>query len=196
MTTENKPLSAACVPAFTTLRGIGTLKVGGDTWPAFIVTNVNSKPGCPAGISVKDDDVVVVKQEDIIGTPPDRYGLTYGALLVPYKYHLTGSKSFTSSASVGGYAGFRQDKTGLIGVALQYIVFLGASSIPVAQTSNGQSTTQNMAGVSYGVGILGTIKEKFNMGVVFGADRVNSNAGYENNGKPWIAVEIGYAFSN
>jgi len=195
MTSTDKHLTAACVPAFTTLRGIGTLKVGADITPAFIVTGLNGAGEC-GDKKVKVNDVVLVKQEDINGTPPDRYGLTYGALLVPFKYHLGGSKSFTSSASVGGYIGFRQDRSGKTGLALEYIGFLGAATVPVAQNVNGQSSTQNMSGVTYGVGILGTVKGSFHMGVVFGADRVNASAHYEDNGKPWLAVEIGYAFSD
>lgn len=196
MTTAEKTLSSACAPAFSTLRGIGTLKIGSNIQPAFIVTNVSDKPGCPSNTVVKVEDVVVVNQDDLDSTPPDRYGLTYGTLLVPYKYHLAGSKSFTGSTSVGGYLGFRQDRSGITGLALQYIAFLGASNVPVTQTSNGQSSTLDMFGVSYGLGILGTVKGDFHMGIVVGADRVNKNAGYENNGKGWVAVEIGYSFSN
>ena len=195
MTSADKHLSDACVPAFSTLRGIGTLKVGADISPAFIVTKVIGSGAC-GDKKVRENDVVLVKQEDVNSTPPDRYGLTYGALLVPFKYHLNGSKSFTGSSSVGGYIGFRQDRSGNTGLALEYIGFLGAATVPVAQNVNGQSTTQNMSGVTYGVGILGTVKGSFHMGVVFGADRVNASAHYEDNGKPWLAVEIGYAFSN
>jgi len=200
MTTEPKAVSAACLPAFSTLRGIGTLKIVGnaDTQPGFVVTNVGSDGNrCDPSKTVKQGDIVVVSQADIDGTPPDRYGLTYGGLLVPYKYHAAGSKSFTGNTSVGGYIGWRQDRSGMTGLALQYVLFLGAASIPVTQTSAaGQSTTQNMSGVSYGVGILGTVKGAFHMGFVVGADRVNKNAGYEDNGKTWVAVEIGYAFSD
>jgi hypothetical protein len=195
MTAEAKTLSAACVPAYSTLRGIGTLKIGTETRPAFVVTNVSKSAGCNTGI-VNENDVVVLNQADIDSTPPDRYGLTYGALLVPYKYHLGGSKTFTGNTSVGGYVGFRQDRTGVMGIALEYIAFLGASAVPVAQNTNGQSTTQNLSGVSYGLGIIGNVKGAFHMGVVVGADRVNPNAGYVDNGKPWVAVELGYSFSN
>jgi len=198
MTSEPKRTSAACLPAFSTLRGIGTLKIDGDTQPGFIVTNVvtDETGRCEASKVVKQGDIVTVSQVDIDGTPPDRYGLTFGALLVPYKYHVAGSKSFTGNTSVGGYLGWRQDRSGMIGLALQYVVFLGGASVPVTQTSNGESTTQDMSGVSYGVGIIGTVKGAFQMGVVVGADRVSKNAGYEDNGKTWLAVELGYAFSN
>lgn len=34
------------------------------------------------------------------------------------------------------------------------------------------------------------------VGVVIGADRVSKESKYPDNGKAWIAVTIGYAFSN
>ena len=198
MTADKRTATAACAPAFTTFRGIGNLQVGGQPQPAFIVTAVGGDKDRCAGAAplVAEKDIVIIKQTDIVGTPPDRYGLTYGMLLVPFKYHFTGDKDFTGSTSVGGYLGFRQDKSGLTGLAAQYVVFLGATSVEVAQTVDGQSTSQNLTGVSYGVGILGTVKGDFHMGVVLGADRVNKNAGYKDNGKAWLAVSLGFAFSN
>jgi hypothetical protein len=203
MTQEKRPVSAVCLPAHTRLRGIGNLKIDNDTAPAFTVVFVPSaavpdkKDQCTAPAqSVGAGDVVVIKQDDLTSTPPDRYGLTYGTLLVPFKYHFVGDKSFSAESSVGGYLGWRQDRTGFTGLALQYVVFLGATSISVLQTTNGSTNSQNMTGVSYGLGLLGTVKGNFHMGIVIGADRVNSSANYANNGKLWGAVSLGYAFSN
>lgn len=198
MTAPQRVATPACLPAFTTMRGIGTLDVDGQTQPAFIVTAVATDPAkrCRDNPVVSQGDVVVVEPDELVGTPPDRYGLTYGTLMVPFKYHMRGEKRFSAGASVGGYMGFRQDRSGKTGLATQYIVFLGATSVAVPQTVDGSTTTQNMAGVSYGIGMLGTLKDSFQMGLVLGADRVNSSAGYKDNGKPWLAVSLGYSFSN
>lgn len=205
MTKEDKPVTHACAPAFTTLRGIGTLSVVKEdgtkiTAPAFVVTlvgPVGNNDVCGKDVvKVKLEDVVVIAQSDIDSMPPDRYGLTFGTLIVPFKYHLGGSESFTGSASVGGYLGYRQEKSGFWGLDVQYVAFMGASNVPVSKTTNGTTTTENMFGVSYGIGILGTVKDSFHMGIILGADRVNSSADYIDNGKPWIAVELGYSFSN
>jgi hypothetical protein len=203
MTAANRVATAACAPAFTTFRGIGSLLVDSKEQPAFIVTAVPSptadgkKDRCAdASARLAVDDIVVIPYPEITSTPPDRYGLTYGTLLVPFKYHLRGDKDFTGGTSLGGYVGFRQDKSGLTGLAAQYVVFLGAASVAVPQTVGGNTVTQNMAGVSYGVGILGTVKDNFHLGVVLGADRVNASAGYKDNGKAWLAVSLGFAFSN
>jgi hypothetical protein len=197
MTSANKTVTDACAPAFTTLRGIGVLKFADQVQPAFVVASVPAQAGpCTAANIVKADDVVLIKQDDITGTPPDRYGLTYGTLLVPFKYQLSGDKSFAGRSSLGGYMGYRQDRSGLTGLAVQYVAFLGGASVPVQQTVDGKTVTQEITGVSYGLGLIGTIKENFQMGVILGADRVSKNAGYVNNGKPWLAVSLGFAFSN
>jgi hypothetical protein len=207
--TKAPPTSGdACAPAFTTFKGIGTIRVDNRDVPAFVVTSVpdeaeiakNEKAHrvrCTvANQVVAMDDIVVIEQGQIAGTPPDRYGLTFGTMLVPYKYQIKGDKSFASKATVGGYLGFRQDKSGRTGLALQYVGFVGAATVPVAQTVDGKAITQQLAGVSYGVGMLGTVKGTFEMGMVIGADRVSKSANYVNNGKPWLAVSLGFAFSN
>lgn len=202
MISDKKTLTLVCVPQYFTLKGIGKLSVkldpAKDSKPenAFVVTGVESKnidrTLCEGTTTIALGEVVVFAPNDIVSTPPNRYGLTYGTLMVPYKYHI-GSKNFSSSASVGGYLGFRQENS-LIG--LQWIGFMGVGQIPVTQNVNGEDKTQNLTGVSYGIGLLGTVKDKFHMGVILGADRVNPGSGYKDSGKPWIAVELGYAFSN
>lgn len=128
-------------------------------------------------------------------TPPTWLGLSYGTLFIPYKYH-TKSKDFTAGTTVGGYIGYRAYGS-VLGLEIQPIAFLGASPIPVdTLDENGQSSSENHFGVSYGFGFLGSIKNNFNMGMVVGFDRINKSVGYENNGKLWIAVQLGYVFSN
>jgi hypothetical protein len=196
----DKPVTNGCAPAFTTFKGIGRLKIGSEEHPAFVVSFVAPDEGgrCAkaAGTLVKVNDVVVVRRAAMVGTPPDRYGLTYGTLLVPYKMQLQGDRGLSGKASLGGYLGFRQDRSGITGLALQYVVFAGASSISVAQNVDGVPITQDLTGLSYGVAILGTVKDSFQLGVVVGADRVNRSANYANNNKPWIALSLGFDFSN
>lgn len=217
---ESNNTEVACAPAFTTFKGIGRLKVGNDQMAAFTVTGVPAVVVAPAAAAsavqgspsatpptaaatyaceanaalLREGDIVTIKDAMLTGVMPDRYGLTYGTLLVPYKYQLGGDKSFASKASVGGYLGFRQDRSGWSGLALQYVGFIGAATVPVSQTIDGQSQVQQISGVSYGLGILGTVKSEFQMGLVIGADRVSKNANYVNNGKPWIALSLGFAF--
>lgn len=196
----DKPVSEACAPAFTTFKGVGKLRVGNEELPAFLITFVASDRGnrCKdSGLPlVRADDMVVVRSSLLTATPPDRYGLTYGTLIVPYKMQLKGDRGTSGSASLGGYLGWRQDRSGITGLALQYVFFAGGASIPVVQNVDGQPVNQDVTGLSYGVALLGTVKDTFQLGLVLGADRVNRNVKYANNNKPWVAFSLGFDFSN
>jgi hypothetical protein len=143
--------------------------------------------------------VIRVTSQQLQDSPPDRLGLAFGLLTVPLKYHLTGAKDITGSASVGPYVGYRTDNEGY-GYGITFIGFLAASNISVpTQTSTGNppsdsQSTHNLFGLSYGVGAVATIKGSFQAGLVIGADRVSKSENYQYNGKPWLAVMIGYDF--
>jgi hypothetical protein len=136
--------------------------------------------------------VLNITKDQLDRVPPDRLGPSYGALVVPYKYHFNGSKEFSGNSTIGSYLGLRIGKESL-GFAFQPIGFVGAAVIPVTQS--GTNSTQTFAGFTYGGGFLFDIKDAFHAGIVLGFDQVSPSANYKDNGKPWIAIEIGYAFS-
>lgn len=185
-------LTWACAPAFTTFKGVGTRQVENEVHPEFKVTYV-PKEGTQACGSplVAVDDTVLVSPKTISGTPPDRFGLTYGVLFVPYKRQIKGEGELYSKASVGGFLGYRQEKSGW-GLGLQYVVFGGVAPIEVTQAVDGKQTSQTLMGLSYGFGVLGMVKGEFPVGLVLGFDRVNKSAGYRYNDRPWIALSFGY----
>jgi hypothetical protein len=134
-----------------------------------------------------------VPKEALQRSPPNRYGLTYGLLAVPFKYQLTGPKEFTGSATVGPYFGYRTMSSSR-GYGISYIAFLGYSNISVTQVVNGESKSQNLASIGYGIGAVATVKGNFQLGAVLGFDHVSKDSDYKYNNKPWLAVEFGYSF--
>jgi hypothetical protein len=124
----------------------------------------------------------------------ERFGYTYGALVIPYKYHIEGSNSFEGNSTVGPYFGFRYEKKNH-GVAVKPIIFLGAAVIKVNKTdADGNNDDDNVAGLSYGLGLIAEFKSEFQIGVVAGQDRVSNGSDYEDNGKWWIAGALGFSF--
>jgi hypothetical protein len=123
-----------------------------------------------------------------------RVGWDYGALVVPFKMQLSDGKPFTGSASVGGYLGYRFPlfDTGLV---FSPVAFAGASNILTSATTGGKTTSQTVAGISYGFGLITDVKDGFQAGVIYGYDHVNSAQPYLYNNKPWISFEIGYSFA-
>lgn len=178
-----------CLPAGTRIWGVGNYKSTGILFRTGKATQ--SCDGTPKPIPTNSQ--ILIGNTDINPPAPNRSGLTYGVLAVPFKFHVTGKKDFTGSSTVGPYLGYRADPEGTLGFGVSFVAFLGAANIAVPQAGSSTST-QNLAGFSWGVGAIGTVKGNFQLGGVLGFDRVSANANYEYNGKPWVALEFGYSF--
>lgn len=186
-----------CLPAGTYLRGLGKSDDDGllVILNNFYFKGYNPVKDCKNSNEIPQDLPLVISKGDLAKYPFDRYGWTYGGLVVPYKYHFSGSKNFDGNATVGPYFGYRIDKNSYLGIGFKVIGFLGASAIKVNQNVDGKETEQSLAGFSYGGGILGEIKKEFQLGLVLGVDRVSSSSNYEDNEKLWGAISLGYSFS-
>jgi hypothetical protein len=123
-----------------------------------------------------------------------RIGFDYGALLVPFKFQLGGAKNFSGAASIGPYVGYRIP-LGDVAV-FNPVAFAGASAISASTTdASGNTSTEALAGFSYGFGTIMRVKDSFSIGVILGADHVDSSAHYAYNDKWWASFEIGYSFA-
>ena len=182
-----------CIPAKTPLRGLSDLTKD-DGLTVRLDKVYGSYKDCNDDKTEIKNIPIQLTEEVVTKNGPNRYGITYGGLVVPFKYHPSGSKEFKGGSTVAPYLGYRFDRNDW-GLGLKLVGFLGGSIVSIEQDVNGETKTQNLAGFSYGVGIIGTIKGEFQMGVVFGVDQVSESANYKDNGKVWIAVGIGFSFS-
>lgn len=201
LSAQEKTAIYACAPRNTELRGAGTVEIDNKTYPIFVVKNVSLEmedlATCPVVDSrVLRGQIVALSVNEIVSIPPSRYGVTYGTLLIPFKYQIQGDKSFYGGSTLGGYVGYRQDRTFITGMSAQYILFVGGTSVPVVQSVDGRDVEQQLIGVSYGIGLLARVKQNFQIGFVVGADKVSQASNYVNNGKLWVAVSLGFSFSN
>ncbi len=139
--------------------------------------------------------------------PPNRYGLTYGGLVVPFKFQLTGKKEVKPSASAAPYMGYRFGFESR-GIELDAVGFAGLGVVEgkkkeTTQTTDGQgqtttksdTDTSQLASFSYGFGLIGVIKGGFQFGAVLGFDHAGNGQGFKYNDKPWLALEIGYSWT-
>jgi hypothetical protein len=144
-------------------------------------------------LSIGETDEFYVDADDLGAA--NREGWDYGTLVIPFKYQVTGKNALQSSASLGAYLGYRFSWR-LMGWTVRPVAFAGLSEIPTSQaTNNGKTTSQTVAGLSYGLGLVGTVKDSFNVGLVVGFDHVNSVQAYPYQDKPWISLAIGYSFT-
>jgi len=149
--------------------------------------DLSSSPPLPPGTPVYID-ADVAKHADY------RVGFDYGLLAVPFKMQMTGKQSFSGSATLGGYIGYRIPLTDL-GFEFSPVLFAGASNITVPTAPGSKSPTETAAGFSYGGGFIGRVKESIQVGLVVGFDHVDSAQPYAYNDKPWLSLEIGYSFA-
>lgn len=122
-----------------------------------------------------------------------RAGWEYGALAVPFKFQLSKGGTVTSQTSVGPYLGFRVPITDSI--VFSPVGFVGAAPITVSEKTGNTTSSHELAAITYGGGLLFTIKDSFQAGLIFGADHVDSNAGYPYNDKLWVSFALGYSFA-
>ncbi len=64
---------------------------------------------CDGKTEDADGDPLRMTLTDVQNGHPNRYGLAYGGLVVPFKFQLTGAHQLTGSATVGPYLGWRFD---------------------------------------------------------------------------------------
>lgn len=194
------PKESVCIPARTGMKGVAYTH---DNKKMKVRLLDSKKEGCettpPTGtslVSLQSDRLVEVDVSD--GAPFSRYGWSYGTLLVPYKYTQGGSKSFKGNTSLGAYLGRRFDANELWdGIQLNVVGFMGATTAEAKTVDDaGETKSENLIGVSYGGGLIFTIKDGFQSGVIIGKDRFGSagDQKIEDAGKTWVAIAIGFDF--
>lgn len=88
--------------------------------------------------------------------------------------------------------------TGSSGVDLSSTFCLPANTPVIGldskYTTGTPPSSETVAGLSYGIGLMGTIKDSFNISLVFGADHASSKT-YQYQDKPWASFAPGYSFT-
>jgi hypothetical protein len=120
----------------------------------------------------------------------NRFGWTYGALVVPFKFY-TGEREFSAGATVGPYLGYRlYDRQGSSSV-----LALGIGLATVDVTTNnpdGTASSSNTTGMSAALAYLLEIKGVFRVGAVAGADYFSRSQNIATSGKLWLGLSFGY----
>jgi hypothetical protein len=207
-TLRDDPSKKICIPAYSRLRGMSKATAAGLMVTARRETYLPDYPWerkpekhCAHPVTGQDEfsqhqtEAIIIDKKDVDSLPANISGLSYGLLVVPFKYHLSGSRDFKGSGSIGPYAGYKSESSAW-GASVEIVGFGGLSSVPVEDVVDGKPKTTDVSAFSYGAGVIGRIRDNFQLGVIIGADRVGKSSNYPDNGKAWIAISVGYAFSN
>jgi hypothetical protein len=136
-----------------------------------------------------------------------RRGFVYGVLTTPYKYYPS-DKQFEAGLPIGPYLGWRIGQSGVGGtfVAALTLGSVKASTLepdPSDSTKTRVTGSTNVMAMSGAVGLVFDITRNsatspFKVGLLVGQDFVNDtpNIRYDHNRKRWMAVQIGYDFTD
>ena len=156
--------------------------------------------GCVPKKSPQSNESANVPISSLDGTGYARDGWTYGALLLPYKFH-TRDNEFSPAGQIGPYVG-RSYTVGSFGIKVIGTIAYGPITTNNGNTSaaNGTATVKTINGLALGLGLIGTITKgpsPFQFGLVVGRDKVSASdkGAYPYTGKGWIGLQLGYDFT-
>jgi hypothetical protein len=183
-------------------------KAGEDDRELTVVTGTDPawyKLGCRA---LENGSKHSVLASELMESGAKRKGYAFGFLTMPYKYYPS-DKSFVTGVPIGGYLGWRSGQAGS-GMTMAAAVTLGsvkANTVdPIQRDAAGNKLVTGSADVAalslaFG-GMFDLLKsptaKPFKAGVFVGWDYVNNEPSidYRHNRKPWIAIQIGYDFTD
>ena len=149
---------------------------------------------CPVGETVTNDVTYKFDKGVLDKIDVSRFGPTYGALIVPFKFHFSDHKIDASSAVLGyfGYEGW------LTGASSAIFLAAGMSAVNIPTTdASGTATNQTKAALTAAVGVNWTFgtTSLWKGGVLVGWDWAGKNVGYDQyEHKPWLSVSLGIGF--
>ncbi|RSZ59865.1 hypothetical protein HF313_14145 [Massilia atriviolacea] len=207
----NETNKTVCIPAGFPLRGLGLVTDQGAPVKLRALNQERFDKDAALYKLCDDDELkdgeTMTPLKDAIGAPliieqrtnamytATSNGLTYGALFVPFKYQLGGSKDFKGAVSVGPYAGYKLESANWA-AGLEMVGFAGLGMVKGERIKDGKPITEEIAAFSYGGALIGRIKRDIQIGLVLGQDRASKSSQYKDQGKWWLALSIGFPFSN
>ena len=113
---------------------------------------------------------------------PTQYGFVAGVLTTPFKFHLS-DDTMTGGSTLGGYLGWKES-------------WMGLTFTPIVSAGMAMPTGNYGPGLTVATGFIGSVaKTPMDWGIVLGVDWFAKATRYPYEGKPWLAVEIGYKFA-
>jgi hypothetical protein len=122
-----------------------------------------------------------------------RTGVSFGALIVPFKFR-TGDKEIVSSATVAPYLGWRTGWFSSFGVSFTPLFSAGLGLVPVANPDSGRTETKSAFSISTGI-VMGSSKnDAFQAGFLVGRDFLGrADAALDPGSKKvWLSFYVGY----
>jgi hypothetical protein len=148
---------------------------------------------CPKSQQVNTITSYKINKTKLMGYDFRRTGVTFGGLVVPFKFRLGGDKGITASSTIAPYVGFRMAFFQGFGLSFTPLISGGLGLVPV--TDQNTNTTETKSALSLATGFIMTSSksERFNAGILIGKD-VLSKTDRErdpNVDKAWLSFYLG-----
>jgi hypothetical protein len=145
----------------------------------------------PTGMqkTVKAGTTYSFTPSDLDGYSSERFGLTYGVIVVPNKV-IIADRSFIASSSVLPYVGYEAWGPGIAG-ALVFAAGVGTAPASTQTATTSGTSAGTKATFSVATGMVGSIAGVFKVGLLVGVDTQGRNTGFKYQGKPWLGISLG-----
>ncbi len=112
-------------------------------------------------------------------------GVDTGILVIPYKIR---SGDIFGDSTVGPYVAFKGDSISLL-------TTFGLTQVSVSEQGNADVTSET--GLSAAIGLVWSVSDSFDVGLVVGQDHLSGEAGdnFKYQDKSWWSLSIGYNFT-
>ena len=142
---------------------------------------------------VSEDASYTIDRKVFLENDYKRSGVTFGGLVIPFKFRLGGDKAVSSSSTVAPYLGFTSRYLQGFGLSLNPVIAGGVALVPVTNPATGQS--ESKTGFSFGLGFVlkSSKNDEFSAGLIIGKDVMSSSdrALDPNINEPWISFYLG-----
>ena len=151
-------------------------------------------PKGPDGQRVNIFTAYKIAKSDFNHLDYKRSGVSFGALVVPFKFRLGKSKELVSSSTVAPFLGFRTAWL-TFGLTFTPVIAAGLSVVPVADSTSGATESKSAYTFAAGFRLTSTKNDQFNAGLLFGHDFLNKSDRQQDPSvaKPWLSFYLGYA---
>lgn len=155
--------------------------------------NSAAAQACPAGDRVDDATQYSISRNVLLDYDVYRSGVTFGALVVPFKFYLGGDKKISASSTIAPYVGFRGPAP--FGLTFTPVLSAGLGLVPVSNPDTGKTDTKTALSTAVGMVLTARKNEAFNAGLLLGKDFLG-RADREIDptvGKAWFSIYVGYS---
>jgi hypothetical protein len=124
-----------------------------------------------------------------------RSGVTFGGLVIPFKFRLAGNKEVTSSSTIAPYVGFRSRYLQAFGLSIEPLLSAGLGLVPVRNPADNTTETKSALSVAAGLVMTSSKNEKFTAGLVVGRDFLSESDRLLDPSvdKAWLSFYLGIA---